>query len=150
MVKRVKSARVLGLIIQDDMKWNEHVNNSVKKAGKRLYMLKIFKRSNANIETLLAVYTTVIRPVLEYASQVWHFNIPNYLCKEIEVVQNRALRVILPSLSYSKSLGFTKMLTLKERHNLCDKFFANNYANLKLNELLLNKTLFNYKLGSGG
>ena len=132
------------------MKWNEHVNNSVKKAGNRLYMLKILKLSNANIETLLAVYTTVIRPVLEYASQVWHFNIPNYLCEEIEVVQNRALRVILPSLSYSKSLGFTKMLTLKERHNLCDKFFANNYANLKLNELLLNKTLSSYKLGSGG
>ena len=70
MVKRVKSALVLGLIIQDDMKWNEHVNNSVKKAGNRLYMLKILKLSNANIETLLAVYTTVIRPVLEYASQV--------------------------------------------------------------------------------
>jgi hypothetical protein len=64
-VERVKSARVLGLIIQDDMKWNEHVNIIVKKAGKRLYMLRILKRSNANIDTLLTVYTTVIRPVLE-------------------------------------------------------------------------------------
>ena len=65
LVERVKSARVLGLIIQDDMKWNEHVNIIVKKAGKRLYMLRILKRSNANIDTSLTVYTTVIRPVLE-------------------------------------------------------------------------------------
>ena len=99
LVERVKSARVLiivGLIIQGDMKWNEHVNSIVKKAGKRLYMLRIQKRSNANIETLLTVYTTVIRPVLEYACQVWHFNIPDYLCEEIEVVQKHALRIIEP------------------------------------------------------
>ena len=70
LVERVKSARVLGLTIQDDMKWNEHVNNIVKKAGKRLYVLRILKRSDANIETLLTVYATVIRPVLEYACQV--------------------------------------------------------------------------------
>ena len=57
LVERVKSARVLGLIIQDDMKWNEHVNIIVKKAGKRLYMLRILKRSNANIDTLLTVYS---------------------------------------------------------------------------------------------
>ena len=102
-VERAKSARVLGLIIQDNMKWNEHVNNIVKKAGKRLYMLRILKRPNANIETLLAVYTTVIGPVFEYASQVWHFNIPNYLCEEIEVVQKRVLRIIVPSLSYNRA-----------------------------------------------
>ena len=37
LVKRVKSALVLGLILED-VKWNEHVSNIVKKAGKRLYM----------------------------------------------------------------------------------------------------------------
>ena len=37
LVERVKSARVLGLIL-DDVKWNEYVSNIVKKAGKRLYM----------------------------------------------------------------------------------------------------------------
>ena len=37
-IERVKSARILGLSIQDDLKWNEHVNHIVKKAGKRLYM----------------------------------------------------------------------------------------------------------------
>ena len=33
-VERVSSAQVLGLIVQDNMNWNEHVINVVKKAGK--------------------------------------------------------------------------------------------------------------------
>ena len=36
-VERVTSTRVLGLIIQDNINWNEHVNNVVKKAEKRLH-----------------------------------------------------------------------------------------------------------------
>ena len=125
LVERVKSARVLELIIQDDIKWNEHVSNIVKKAGKRLYMLRILKRSNASSIETLAVYVTVIRPVLEYAFQAWHFNIPGYLCEETELVQKRALRTIVLSLSCGKALGCTKMLTLKEpRDNLCYVFFC--------------------------
>ena len=44
LVEKVKSARLLGLIIQDDMKTNEKVNNIVKKAGKRFYGLRILKQ----------------------------------------------------------------------------------------------------------
>ena len=62
--ERVKSARILGLTVQDNMKWNEHVHDIVKKASKRLYMLRLLKRSNASIDTLIVVYTTIIRPVL--------------------------------------------------------------------------------------
>jgi hypothetical protein len=40
-IERVKSARILGLTVQDNMKWNEHINNIVKKASKRLYMLRL-------------------------------------------------------------------------------------------------------------
>ena len=47
-VERVSSIWVLGLIIQDNINWNEHVNNVVKKAGKRFYMLRVLKRSNAD------------------------------------------------------------------------------------------------------
>lgn len=42
-------------------------------------------------------------------------------------MQKRALRIIqiVPFLGYSKALGYTKLLTLKERRdNLCDDYFA--------------------------
>jgi hypothetical protein len=83
-IERVKSARILGLTVQDNMKWNEHIHNILKKASKRLYMLRLLKRSNACIDTLITVYTTIIRPVLEYACQVWHYNIQQYICEDIQ------------------------------------------------------------------
>ena len=88
-VERVSSAQVLRLIVQDNMNWNEHVTNVVKKAGKRLYMLRVLKRENADTNTLITVYTNIIRPALEYACQVWHFNIQECLSEEIEQIQAR-------------------------------------------------------------
>ena len=79
VMEREKSARILGLTVQDNLKWNEHVNHIVKKASKRLYMLGVLKRSNADTNTLLTVYKTIITPVLEYACEVWHCNITEYL-----------------------------------------------------------------------
>ena len=60
-VERVSSAQVLGLIVQDNMNWNKHVTNVVKKAGKRLYMLRVLKRANADTNMLITVYKTCPR-----------------------------------------------------------------------------------------
>ena len=100
-VERVNSAEILGVMIQNNFNWWEHVTKIVKKARKRLYMLRLLKRANADTKALSTVYITVIRPVLEYACQVWHFNIPEYLSDDIERVQKRALRIILPELCYA-------------------------------------------------
>ena len=133
------------------MKWNDHVNSIVKKAGKRLYMLRMLKRSNADAKILLTVYTTVIRPILEYASQVWHFNIPDYLCEEIEALQKRAFRIIAPSLSYSNALKYTNIPTLKERREkLCENFFKKNNANFKLQDILPNRSFTSHEFRNNG
>ena len=146
-VDRVSSARVLGLIVQDNMNWNEHVNNVVKKAGKRLYMLRVLKRSNADTNTLITVYTTIIRPVLEYACQVWHFNIQEYLREDIEKIQRRALRISLPLMSYREARNFTGIPLLKaRRETLCEQFFKKNENNDKLSKLLHHKATADYDM----
>ena len=68
-VKRVESTRILGTTFQDNMNWNDHIHQIVRKAGKRLYMLRILERSNANLKILLTVFTSIIRPVLEYSAK---------------------------------------------------------------------------------
>ena len=49
-------------------------------------MLRLLKQSNADINILITVYTTVIRPVLKYACPLWHFNIQDYLSDNNETV----------------------------------------------------------------
>ena len=45
----VKSAKVLEMTVTNDLKWNEHVSNTVEKASKRFYLLK--QLNLAEVET---------------------------------------------------------------------------------------------------
>ena len=38
-VERVRTCKLLGVIISDDLKWNAHVEHVIAKAAKRLYAL---------------------------------------------------------------------------------------------------------------
>ena len=123
-VEHVNSAKLLGVMLSSDLKWNEHVAYIVKKFSRRLYMLRLLKRANADKKTLITVYRTCIRPILEYCNQIWHFNIPEYLSNDIERIQRRALKIIHPSLSYNEALVVRNMSTLHlRREQLCRTFF---------------------------
>ena len=91
-IERVTGSKVLGVTISSNLTWNVHVENSVAKASKRLYMLYQLKRACISQNDLLRIYICVIRPVLEYACPVWHTNLPKYMSDNIEIVLKRALR----------------------------------------------------------
>ena len=81
---------------------------------------------------LLTVYIIVIRPVLEYACEVWHFNIQDFLCNEIERIQTRALRITLPSSNYREVLSIRAITMLKDRREmLCNVFFPSKIGRTK-------------------
>ncbi len=42
-IERVNSYKLLGLWIDDNMKWNTNTEKIIKKAAKRLFLLKIIK-----------------------------------------------------------------------------------------------------------
>ncbi len=56
MIETVTNHKLLGLQIQDDLKWNAHVENITKKAAKRLYIIRILKRSGVPEDGLISVY----------------------------------------------------------------------------------------------
>ena len=101
-VERVRTYKLLGVIISDDLKWNTHVEYVINKAAKRLYALRLLKRAGVMPEDILKVYTCNIRSVLEYAAQVWQ-DIPAYLSDAIESIQRRGLRIIFPNSSYQQA-----------------------------------------------
>jgi len=69
-IERVRTYKLLGVIISDDLKWNAHVEYVIAKAAKRLYALRLLKRAGVMPKDLLKVYLCSIRSVLEYAAQV--------------------------------------------------------------------------------
>ena len=64
VVERVHVFKLLGVLLDDNLKWDSHVDEVCAKASTRLHFLKILKRCSLNSDDLLYFYTTVIRPIL--------------------------------------------------------------------------------------
>ena len=108
--------RLLGIVIQSDLKWGLHVSEIVSKASRRLYTLCILKRSGVPIQDMVTVYKTYIRPILEYASPVWHTTITQSQSKTIEFVQKRAVQIMLgKKYNYDEALCLINLPSLLER-----------------------------------
>ena len=114
-IEVVSSAKLLGVVVSDNLRWNAHVESICEKAATRLYFLKQLKHTKVPPKDMLLFYTTCIRPVLEYACPVFHHSLPQYLSNEMESLQKHALRIIQPDLSYAEALVALDITSLYER-----------------------------------
>ena len=60
LVERVDHVKLLGVTLSNDLTWKRHVDNIMKKAGQRIYMLYQLKRAGVNQADLVSV----VRPVI--------------------------------------------------------------------------------------
>ena len=111
----VSSAKVLGVTISNDLKWNDHVDTITSKAAHRLYLSSQLKRAGISPDDLLAFCCSVIRSALEFSCQLFHRSLPKYLSDDIERIQMCAMRIIFPSLSYCEAIDKAEIPTLSER-----------------------------------
>lgn len=114
-MKTVSSQMDLGITISDNLKWELHITNVIKKANSILYLMrKAF--SNITPVLLRKIFVTYVRPILEYGFQVWS----PYYSKDIEAlerVQRRATKIPreLRCMDYPDRLRFLNLTTLKTR-----------------------------------
>ena len=92
-IKQVSQHKLLGLVIDTHLSWNDHVDYIVSKAASRLFLLKKIKPFLPLKERRL-FYSSMIMPVLQYGSVIWgdfYVGITERLLKQ----QKRAARIIL-------------------------------------------------------
>ena len=141
-MERVSAFKVLGLWIDDNLKWQTNTDYIIGKAVKRLFLLKILKKFGADKIDMDRIYISAIRPTLEYAcSQVWHGGLTKAQSSSIVKEQRRALRIIYSEKDYQKLLLKAGMHTLEQRRNtMCiDLISKMSDPQHKLHHLLLNK-----------
>ena len=73
-----------------NLPWNEHINETVKKASKHLHFLVQLIRAKLPGRDLVPSYATCIRSILVYAAPFFLYALPKYLLCELERVQKRA------------------------------------------------------------
>ena len=83
----VKSAKILGVTVRNDLKWNDHVDNITAKASRRIYLPKQLKRAGIDRKSLIQFFCACIRSILENACQAFHSSLPAYcfFCYEARV-----------------------------------------------------------------
>ena len=104
IVEIISSYKLLGVIINENLKWNCHVDYITAKASKKLYVHRLLKRAGVHEQDMLKVFRSSVRPILEYAVQRWQ-DIPDYLSDKIQFFQKKALKIIYPNSSYSQALS---------------------------------------------
>ncbi len=71
-VEKVQSFKLLGVVITDDLTWNNHVNYIIKKANSRLYALRQLKKSRleSSQSTCSLLFICEILPGICFSSMV--------------------------------------------------------------------------------
>lgn len=98
-VEFVPEARFLGVILDEKLTLQSHIKYIRAKAEKRISILKCVSAPNfgADRKTLIRMYSSLIRPILEYGCQVFD-GANNKLVESLECVQNSCLRIALGAL----------------------------------------------------
>ncbi len=95
ILKRVHEFKYLGVILQDNLKWNSHIQHITKKIAKASYFLTKV-RHYVDLASLKMLYNSLIKPHLNYCVTVWG-GAPKTILKPIINLQKKIVRIITHS-----------------------------------------------------
>ena len=92
--RRVKQVKYLGLIVDDKLKWEEHIKFI---SAKIIRNIGVLKQTHACIPqySLQTLYGTMAEPYFRYCNTVWG-QCNKTLLEKLQTLQNKAARTIAP------------------------------------------------------
>ena len=129
LLEIVKSTKLLGTMVTQDLTWWENTNYLTRKGYQRLQLLKKLYEFNVPKSDLVLIYTLYVRSILEFNCCVWHFNLTKAQEEDLERVQKVACKIILKDQyqSYEDALTHLRLENLSlRRRKLCKKFALNS------------------------
>jgi len=112
-IEFVTNFNFLGIILDENLKWNIHVNALSKKISKILGIMTKLKLS-LPAKVLLIIYNALILPHLTYGLQVW-----GWKSDSLVKLQKRAVRIITGSKYNAHTDTLFKNLNLLKLKDLC-------------------------------
>ena len=153
VINSTNKIKLLGVILTDDLKWAENTSNICSKVRKKLYLINKLKHFGLLKEELLTAWTSILRPVTEYAVPLWHSGLTDSDSNKIEMLQKQALSIIFGTtyvdfkkhykvghsvVSYEDALKLIGLTTLDYRREvLTNKFALDLVENPKHNDLFI-------------
>lgn len=131
-IRRVKLFRDLGISCDTELNFRSHIDGIISRANSMLGFVKRWSKEFSNPYVTKTLFMTFVRPVLEYASQVWS---PYHMVhsQRIESVQRRFIRFALRGLGwadihnlppYGDRLKLINLQPLDKRRDVADILFV--------------------------
>ena len=116
---KVDCTKLLGLLINSNLTWNDHIIEVIRKASKRMYFLIQLRRARVPSHDLVLFYKSCVRSVIDYSIPAFYNVLPQYLKNELVRIEKRAITAL--------ELGLTPIL--EHYDNLCLRLFQDTVAN---------------------
>jgi hypothetical protein len=126
-IEKIQNINDLGLNVNNNLNWDNHINLTLKKANQRLGYVKRTIGYRCSKDVKLLCYTTLIRPIIEYGSIIWSGVTKKQLIK-IESLQRRSTKYIVNNVNmpYYDRLITCNILPLSIRREFLDCTFLYN------------------------
>lgn len=131
ILNRVSHVKDLGITYDSKLSYKLHIESAIRSSFRSLGFIFREAKHLTDINCLIKLYNTLVRPKLEYASILWHSQ-PNTYTSDVEKVQKKFLRFLYFK-KYNRPPDYNTVRSLQ----LCQEFKVNTLSNRRLLALLL-------------
>ena len=101
-IDQVSEHRLLGITIDNKLRWDSHTNNVCKTVSRRVFFLSKL-RYIVDIDTRKLFFNAHIKPHIDYASVAWD-GCNNVLKRRLNSLHRRAVKLIFPDTTLTTDL----------------------------------------------
>ena len=145
----VPTFTIMGVYIQQNLKWDTHINEVLKKCNRKLYMFRMVKQYKLPIPDLIQIYVGYIRPVLEYCAPAFNGGLTLEHIQNLERIQKRVCKIILGTCytNYEDALIRCQLEKLQTRRKqLCNEFAVSLIENPHCKDWILKRKIVDMSL----
>ena len=126
-VERESYQRHLGIILDEQLNFKQHVDNVILKVDKGISVIKKLRHSLPR-KSLITVYEAFLRPLIDYGNIIYDQPQNEYFCEKFESVQYKAAQAIIGAMQGTsrekiyKELGLESLKNRRWYKRLCCMF----------------------------
>ena len=144
-----RSHKILGVTVQDDLRWNLHVEEMVRKATRTTWVLRRMRSLGVDQTTLVSYWKAEGRVHLEISFPVWHSSLTASQTQDLERAQRVAMAAIVGRWepSHTRQLQELGIERLEPRRQKLCRVFAQRTATVSRHTDLFTQNGFKLRKG---
>ena len=160
-IPHVRSAKYLGVVIDSELKWTDHINELSSRLSSRLYILRKLRKS-LPYNNFNCIYYDIFQSCIDNCLSVWGSTSEKHL-NHLQKLQKRAARIVTQNFNWDESsiniirnLGWqtireryeflTCCITYKARNNLAPKYISDLFSSVAEHHSVLTRGSTNNNL----